>query len=65
MVSTLDEKLQPDWGKIAKSQGYLKNEYLLVISFNPIRHSLLRVSSGPVGGGGGGGAHRPGLYKAL
>ena len=54
MVSSLDEKLHPDWGKIAESQGYLRKEYQLVISFNPVRPSLL-VSSGPVGGGGGGG----------
>ena len=27
MVSSLDEKLRPDWGKIAKSTGYLRKEY--------------------------------------
>ena len=56
MVSSLDEKLHRGWGKITESQGYLKEEYQLVISFNAIRPSFWSVPSGL-----GTRTHRPGL----
>ena len=55
----------PPGGHNCKITGLSYEGMLTSYIFNPIRPSLLRVSSGPVGRGGGGGGHKPGLYKAL